>query len=94
LPARRGLALEAGEAIHDVAEEARLPLLTVGDDVDAGVGLPAHDLGHRLAHQPGIGVAIVGLPSVLRGQEGNEGIGPRQAADVGREDPFRASLHR
>src|SRR5262249_13192371 len=39
LPWRRRLALEAGEAIDDVTEEARLALLAVGDHVDAGVGL-------------------------------------------------------
>ena len=36
LPGRRRLALEAGEALHDVTEEARLALLAVGDDVEAG----------------------------------------------------------
>src|SRR5919197_406026 len=39
LSRRRGLASEAVEALDDVAEEARLPLLAVGDDVDARVGL-------------------------------------------------------
>src|SRR5262249_60165367 len=45
LPGRRRLALETGEALHDVAEEARLALLAIGDDVDTGPGLPpAHAL--------------------------------------------------
>src|SRR5262249_3503709 len=83
----RGLTLEAGEALDDVAKEARLALLAVGDDVDAGVGLPAYDIGHRLTHQPGIGVVVVRLPAVLRGQDRDERVEPCEAADVGGENP-------
>ena len=41
---RNRLALEAGEALHDVAEEARFALLAVGDDIDTGLGLSADDV--------------------------------------------------
>ena len=44
------MAVEAGEALDDIPEEARLALLAVGDDVDTGVRLPADDVGHRLSH--------------------------------------------
>src|SRR5262249_13735030 len=93
LPWRRRLALEADKALHDVAEEARLALLAVGDDVDTGLGLPPNDVVHGFAHQPGVSVAIVWLPAVLRFQDRDEGVGSRQAADVGREDALRAPLH-
>src|SRR5262245_66682150 len=74
LPRWRRLALEAGEALHDVAEEARLALLAVGDDVDTGLRLPADDIGHRLAHEPRVGVAAVGLRAVLGLQERDEDL--------------------
>jgi hypothetical protein len=94
LPRRCRLALEASEAFHDVAKEARLALLAVRDDVNADLGLPAHDLTDGLAHQPSVRIAIVRLRSVLGRQDGDEGVRPRQAADVRREDPLRAPLHR
>jgi hypothetical protein len=77
----------------DVAEEARLALLAVGHDVDAGVRLPAHHVGDRLPHQPNIGPVVERLPAVSRGQDRDERVGPGQAADVGREDAVRAALH-
>ncbi len=94
LPLRCRLALEAGEAFDDVTEEARLALLPIGDDVDARLRLLADDVGHRLLDQPSIGLAVVRLPPILRPKNGNEGIGSGEAADVRRQDPVRASLHR
>jgi hypothetical protein len=94
LTGRCGLALEACEALDDVAEEARLPLLAIGDDVDAGVGLAANDVGDGLAHQARVGLGVVRLAAVLRGQQRNEVVGAREAADVRREDPVGAALHR
>src|SRR5262249_10321749 len=75
LARRHRLTLEAGEALHDVAKEARLALLAVRDDVDADLGLPAHHLTDGVAHQPSVCVAIVRLTSVLRCQDGDGGSG-------------------
>src|SRR5262249_58311192 len=63
------------------------------DDADTGLGLPPNDVVHGFGHQPGVSVAIVWLPAVLRFQDRDEGVGSRQAADVGREDALRAPLH-
>src|SRR5207244_3499382 len=94
LTRRRRRAREAVEALHDVAEEARLALLTVRHDVDARLGLLPDDVGDRVPDQLGEGLGIVGLPAVLRSEQGDERLGPGQAADVCRQDPFRASFHR
>ena len=91
---RRGLAREAVEALDDVAEEARLALLTVGDDVDARRGLPADGVSDRVPDELGVGLAVVRLASVPRFEDGDEGVGPGEAADVRRQDSVRAPLHR
>ena len=41
--------LVAAEPFVDVGDEARLAIFAVVDDVDAELGLPAHDLAHRIA---------------------------------------------
>src|SRR5262249_55530694 len=94
LPGRRGPALEAGEALDDVAEEACLALLGVGDHVDAGRGLLANGVGPRLADEPVVRRAVVRLPAVLRAKDRDESVGPGEAPDVGRQDSVSAPLHR
>src|SRR5207248_10525024 len=84
---------EAVEALDDVADDPRPPRFAVGDEVDARLGLLACDFGHGVADRLGVGVAVVILSAFLRAKEGNERVGPRQAADVRRQDPFGASLH-
>ena len=42
-------ALEAAEPLVDVSREAGFAELTVADNVDAGAGLPAHDIGYAFA---------------------------------------------
>ena len=104
LPARRArshllarsgrLALEAAESFDDVAEEARFALLAVGDDIDARFDLLPHHVRYRLAHQPCELFAVVGLTVFPQSKERDQGVGSGQAAHVGREDSFRAALHR
>ena len=40
---------------------AGFALLAVGNDVDAGLDLPSHNLRHRFAHTPSQLVVIVGV---------------------------------
>ena len=81
------------EAVLDVAEEADLAHLSVGDDVDAGLDLPAHPVGHRLGDLAVEQLGVVG-PSVLPLlQRVEQLVRPGQAADVGGEDAIGAALH-
>src|SRR5688572_7314185 len=77
----------------DISREARLAELSVADDVDADFGLPAHDLRYTLAQTLGKAFPVVGLV-VYPGPHGVDNFHRAcQAADVGREDSFRAMLH-
>src|SRR2546422_6577490 len=87
------MALEAREALDDVPEEARLALLAVGDDIDTGVRLPANNVGDRLSHQPDVGLAVPRLAPFLRNQDLDQGVGPRQTANVRGENPVCTTLH-
>src|SRR5215475_1710454 len=88
------LALEAAESFDDVAEEARFALLTVGDDIDASFDLLPYDVRYCLAHLLYKFLAIVGLTVFPQSKKRDQGISSSQATDVGREDSFRAALHR
>ena len=59
---RRGVRarLEAAQTLIDVVDEAGLAHLTVVDDVDAELNLPAHDLRHRSTEPDGGGRLVQG----------------------------------
>ena len=86
-------AAEAGEAILDVGRVARLAHLAVVDDVHARLGLLADDLldGGRDATRQRSRVDRHAF--LLRVHHPDQVLGPRQAARVGREEPFSAALH-
>src|SRR5215471_13339011 len=90
---REGPQLEAVEAIIDIPKEAFLALLTIGDNIDIRFDLLADHVGHGLAHEPGEGLCIVGLTTFLPAQQGNEGLGPCQAANVRGQDAVGTLLH-
>ena len=50
LVARPGARVDliAAEPFVDVADETRLAIFAIVDDIDAELGLPAHDLAHRV----------------------------------------------
>src|SRR2546425_5315048 len=85
--------LEPFEPLAHVSEEAGLRLLAVADDIDAGLHLLPHALGDRAFHALVVGSLVVGETRHLRLHQVEQVPGPRQAADVGREDAIDASLH-
>src|SRR5215831_16651221 len=93
LPRRDWLQREAVEAIIDIPKEAFLALLTIADNIDPDFDLLADHVGHGLAHQPGEDLCIVRLTTFLQAQQGNEGLGPCQAANVCGQDAVGTLLH-
>src|SRR5262249_13206960 len=78
---------DATEAVVDVeGPVAALAELAVADDVDARLGLPAHDRVDRLLQTSLVGGFIAGLAILDLVQELDELRGPDQAADMGCED--------
>src|SRR5262249_55208466 len=78
---------DATEAVMDVeGPVAALAELAVADDVDAGLGLLAHDRVDRLLQTSLVGGFVVWLAILDLVQELDELRGPDQAADMGCED--------
>src|SRR5262249_50491837 len=100
-PAREGIgavldrpALEAAQALQHVLRPAdRFAELTVAHDVDAGLGLLAHDVGDGGSEAFLIGDLVERLAGLLEPQESLQRLGPDEAAHVGGEDAVRAVLH-
>jgi hypothetical protein len=87
-------ALEAAEALEHVLRPAdRFPELAVADHVDAGRGLPPHDVRNGVAQAPVVGAMVERLARLLRAQELLQRLRPDQAADVGGQNAFGAALH-
>jgi hypothetical protein len=62
--------LEPVEAlVHVRAPEEVLAVLAVADDVDADLGLPAHDVPDARLQIAAVGLLVVGLPFLLRNEE-------------------------
>src|SRR5262249_20599233 len=85
---------DATEAVMDVeGPVAALAELAVADDVDARLGLLAHDRVDRLLQTNLVGGFVVGLAILDLAQELDELRGPDQAADVGCEDAVGGRCH-
>jgi hypothetical protein len=67
--------------------------LAVADDVDADGGLPAHDLGNRVAQTFGVGSLIERLAGLLGAQEFAQPRRADKAAHMGGEDSVVAAFH-
>ena len=87
-------ALEAREAVVDVVAEAGLAQLAVAHDVDAGLALLGHDLGHG-AVEALVELGLVGRPLLLDAgpDDLDHVLGTGQAAGVGRDDAVGAPGH-
>jgi hypothetical protein len=85
--------LYAGKPLVDIGNEPKPPHLAIGYDVDAAVGLLLDDLCDGFLDAARKGFAIERL-AAFPGLDHVQQIGrPRQAADMGRQDAFRAPLH-
>jgi hypothetical protein len=85
---------DATEAVVDVeGPVAALAELAVADDVDACLGLLAHDRVDRLLQTSLVGGFIVGLAILDLVQELDQLRGPHQAADMGCEDAVGGRCH-
>ncbi len=88
-----GRRLEAAEALGDIGIEARLGELAVARNVDADLGLLAHDIGDALL-QSRLECPLRRLAARDLGEDRFENVvRADQAADMGREDTIGASLH-
>src|SRR5262249_37366908 len=85
---------EAAEAKQRVLRPTdRLAELAVADDVDADVGLLAHDLDDGLLQALGIGGVVEGPAGLLGAQNRAQRRRADEAADMGGEDPIGAAFH-
>src|SRR5271166_6434699 len=81
---------DAGEAVSDVKRVGDLAKFAVADAIDAGRNLSPDDLVNSRC-ETGIECRLFDRPTRLSCFEKAEKIGwPRQAADMGRQNPFRA----
>src|SRR5262249_41027069 len=85
---------EAAEAVVEVKGPiAALAELAVADDVDARLGLLAHDRLNRFLETALLGASVIGFAILDLVQERDELRGPDQAAHVGCEDAVGGSGH-
>src|SRR5262249_3343912 len=84
---------QTGEAVCEVAAEARLRLLAVAGDVDAGRGLVAHHLRDALARVLGERLLVVGLARLLGSHRDDDRRRSHKAAGVGGEEAVLAVFH-
>src|SRR5262249_10907253 len=71
----------------------RFAELAVAHDVDARLGLPAHDVGDGGGEAFLVGRFVERLPGLLEPQESLQRFRPDEAAHVGGEGAIRAVLH-
>ncbi len=86
--------LEAAEPFENVLRPADgFPELAVADDVDAGIGLPANDLGDGIRSGIHHRLLVERLAGLLRAQEILQSLRPDQAADMGGQNAVGTSFH-
>ena len=83
-----------GEPVVGVGEKARLAHLAVGDDVEAGLRLAAHDVSHRLGGPRRQLNLVDRLAAQARPEKSPDAFRTGDAADVGSENALGAGLHR
>ena len=83
---------ESGQALVGVKDEAGFAHLAVGDDVDAGLVLPAHHFTHSLLN-PLSQLTFVNIAAFQPGtQQLLDGLGPGYASDMGSQDPINTGF--
>ena len=78
----------------DVGGVPDLAHLAVADEIDTRLHLVADPVGDRSLDDAIVGISVDLLASVLGQDEVHDVLRPRQAADVGGEDPPRFNRHR
>jgi hypothetical protein len=89
----RGARLDPGKPLIDIGDKADPALLAIGDDVDAGLRLTAHRFGHRALDPRGERRVVHRLALRFLLDQPAQILGPRQAADMRRQDAIGAALH-
>ncbi len=84
---------EAAQPLGDVADPAGLAEFAVADDVDADLGLLAHDAGDLRAQGALVGGLVVGPAVVARRENVADRHRAHQAADMGDENAVAAAVH-
>src|SRR5262245_47013803 len=87
------LAAEAVESVLDVGRVPDLAGFAVADHVEADIDLALDDVGDGAAHHAIEFGLVIGLATVFAQQQRDRVVGPRQAADVGSENPLAAHFH-
>ena len=94
-PRGAGPRFEAREPLQYILRPTdRLAEFAVTDHIEADPGLLVHDLGDAVGEAALIGVVVIGGVVALGAQEGDQLGRPDQAADMGRQDSFLATLQR
>ncbi len=90
----RRVPVEAGDAVLDVGRVADLAHLAVTDEIDAGLNLAAHDLGDAVPNRARSRRGVRDGALLAGEQHVGDGLRAGQAADVRRQDPVDARVHR
>ncbi len=85
--------LDAGQAFVDVGNKADAAHLAIGDDVDAGIGLTPHGLGDGALDARRERRLVDRLAALLPQDHRPQIVGPRQAADMRRQNAIGAAFH-
>ena len=92
--ATEGAALEAAEAGQRILRPAdRLAELAIAGHIHARRLLLAHHFGHAGGEAGIVGRLVIGLAGLAGADEGAQGLGANQAADMGGENAISAALH-
>src|SRR4029434_1062467 len=76
------------------ADEPRVRLRAVADDIDTRFDLLPHLVRYRLAHQSCELFAVVGLTVFFQSKKRDKGVCSGQAAHMGRDTSVQGALHR
>ena len=85
-PAQRLRLAEAVQPVLDIVGVGDFRHLAVADDVDAALDLLLHDFRDRFGHTALQQGRVVGPVAVLRDEQVDQVVRPRQAADMGGQD--------
>ena len=85
-PAQRLRLAEAVQPVLDIVGVGNFRHLAIADDVDAALDLFLHDFRHRFGYEAFQQGRIVGPVAVLRDEQVDQVVRPRQAADMGGQD--------